>query len=55
MSHDVKAIEQATEILNNAMRKLYSIENLSSYQIVFLLEHYANNEKLQIKEDLQLN
>lgn len=49
----MKDLEKATKIMNNTIHELYAIKDLSSYQIIYLLEQYANNEKQQIKMDLK--
>jgi hypothetical protein len=46
---------KAIQILNNALREIYQLKELSSSEIAIILETYANNEKCQLRQDLGLN
>ena len=47
--------KEAYAIMNKALVKLYSIKELSSNDIVAILEEYLSNEKWQVEQDKIFN
>ena len=50
-----KDYEKSISIMNNAIRELYTLKSLKSSEIFFLLTHYADNEKYNLKHDWKLS